>query len=48
VEEAEGVGQEVGFGVEGDELVVRRAVGVAGFDGLRMGYAWFGAAWDRL
>jgi hypothetical protein len=48
VEEVDGVGQEVGFGVEGDELVVDRAVGVAGFDGLGMGYAWFGVAWDRV
>lgn len=48
MEEAEGVGQKVGFGVKGDELVEGRAVGVGGFDGLGMGYAWVGVAWDRV
>lgn len=53
MEEAEGVGQEVGFGVESDEVVVDRAFGVGRNDGLGVDNAWVGgvastSAWVGL
>lgn len=45
VEEAEGVGQEFAFGVEGDEAVAGEPVGLTIFDSLGMEYSWVGVGY---